>query len=122
MQKQALDAVNNAVESIYETTKEVVDINSAAIESLIGKQLEVFGQVIDFGVKQTKIFADVKDVQSVLVAQSQLVETAAEQAVDNAREIVKIATKARAAYDKLVNKGVQDAVAAINPKIAKKAA
>jgi phasin family protein len=122
MQKQTLDAVQNAVETAYETTKQVVDINAAAWESLIEKQLEVMNQVVDFGVKQYKLLGEVKDVKTTLAAQTGLVETAAEQAMTNVRDVVRIANDARTAYDKLVNKGVQVAVAAVKPKVTKKAA
>jgi phasin family protein len=122
MQKQALDTVQNAVETAYETTKQVADINAAAWESLIEKQLEVMNQVVDFGVKQYKLLGEVKDVKTTLAAQTGLVETAAEQAMTNVRDVVRIANDARTAYDKLVNKGVQDAVAAVKPKVTKKAA
>jgi phasin family protein len=114
--------MQNAVETAYETTKKAVDINAAAWESLIEKQLEVMNQVVDFGVKQVKLLGEVKDVNAALSAQTGLVQTAAEQAMANVRDVVKIANEARTAYDKLVNKGVQDAVAAVKPKATRKAA
>ncbi len=122
MQKQALDTVQNAVETAYETTKQVVDINAAAWEGLIEKQLEVMNQVVDLGVKQFKLLGEARDVKTTLAAQTGLVENAAEQAMANVRDVVKIANETRAAYDKLVNKGVQEAVAAVKPKVNKKAA
>lgn len=122
MQKQALNTVQTAVETAYETTKQAVDINAAAWEGLIEKQLEVVYQAVDFGVKQFKLLGEAKDVKATLAAQTGLVETAAEQAMTNLRDVVKIANEARAAYDKLVNKGVRDAVAVVKPKVTKKAA
>ena len=122
MQKQTLDTVQNAVETAYKTTKQVVDINATAWENLIEKQLEVMNQMVDFGTKQFKLLGEVKDVKTTLAAQTGLVENAAEQAMANVRDVVKIANEARTAYDKLVNKGVQDAVAAVKPKVTKKAA
>ncbi len=122
MQNQALNSVQNAVETAYQTTKQVVDINAAAWEGLIEKQLEVMNQAVDFGVKQFKLLGEAKDVKTTLAAQTGLIETAAEQAMTNVRDVVKIANEARTAYDKLVKKGVQDTVAAVKPKAAKKAA
>ena len=122
MQKQTLDTVQNAVETAYNTTKQVVDINATAWENLIEKQLEVMNQMVDFGTKQFKLLGEAKDVKTTLAAQTGLVENAAEQAMANVRDVVKIANEARTAYDKLVNKGVQDAVAAVKPKVTKKAA
>ncbi len=122
MPKQAFDTVQNAVETAYATTKQVVDINANAWESLVEKQLEVMNQVVDFSVKQFKLLGEAKDVKSTLAAHTGLVETAAEQAMGNVRDVVKIANETRSAYDKLVNKGVQEAVAAAKPKVTKKAA
>ncbi len=122
MQKQTLNTVQNAVETAYETTKQAVDINAVAWENLIAKQLEVMHQVVDFGVKQVKLLGEAKDVKTTLAAQTGLVENAAEQAMANVRDVVKIANEARTAYDKLVKKGVQDAVATAKPKVTKKAA
>ncbi len=122
MQKQVLEAVNNAVETAYAASKEVIDINTNAVESLIEKQLDVLSQTVDFGVKQAKLVGEVKDVKAALSAQTQLMESVAEQAVENVRDVMAIANKTRAAYDKLVNKGVKEAVAAIKPKASQKAA
>lgn len=122
MQTQALNTVQTAVEAAYDKTKQAVDINAAAWESLIEKQLEVMHQAVDFGVKQFKLLGEAKDVKATLTAQTGLVETAAEQAIANLRDVVKIANETRVAYDKLVNKGVQDAVAIVKPKATKKAA
>lgn len=122
MQNEVFEAMNNAVETAYQATRQAADINATAVESLVEKQLQMLGQAVDFGVKQAKLLGEAKDAKAAFAAQTALVETAAEQAMENVRDVITITNTARAAYDKLVNKGVQEAVAAIKPKVSKKAA
>ncbi len=122
MQNQTLEAATKAIETAYETTKEIVEINASAMSSLLEKQLEVMGQALDFGVKQAKLLEQTKDLKSALAAQTELVGTAAEQAMENVRDVVKIANQTRQAYDDIFKEGVQQAVSAVKQKGARKAA
>lgn len=122
MRTEIVESMNEAGQAAIATVKEVVALNNATLETLVEKQLEVVAQLVDLGVRQGKLVAEAKDAQAAFAAQVGLVEDAAEQAMDNARDLVAIFNSARTAYDKLIDKGVKGAVAKLQPVPAKKAA
>ena len=116
MQNQIIDTANKANEAAYAAAKEVAALNSATLETFFEKQLEVIGQTVELGVRQMKLAADNKTANAAFKAQVELVEDAAGQVLDNVRDMAAIASKARSAYDKLVDKNVKDAVGQLKAK------
>ena len=124
MNKQILEVTNEASKALYESTKEAVALNSATLESVVEKQIEVLGQVVDYGMKQMKLWTEAKDFGAAVTAQGKLVEEANAKALDNIRDFVEIGNKTRVAMDKLYNKNVKTATAnvkAVTEKVAKAA-
>lgn len=114
MSNQIVNMANQASQAAYEAAKEVVALNNATLESVLKKQFEVASQVVDLGVKQAKLVTDSKDPKLAIKAQVELVEGAADQALSNVREFVNIASQARTAYDKLVDKNVKTVVGKVS--------
>ena len=125
MQNEIFEAANKAGEAAYAAAKEIAALNVATIETLVEKQFEVVNQAVDLGVKQVKLTTGAKDARTALQAQVDLVEDAAEQVLENVRDLVAIANKTRAAYDKLLDKNIKDAAtkleAVAKPKVKKAA-
>lgn len=113
MQKEFVDNVTKANKKAFDTAKEVTDLNTKTFETVLGKQMELANQLVDFNAKQAKIIAEYKDAPSALQAQSALFQEITEQAAGNAREAVELLNKTRTAYDKLFQKGLKDANAAV---------
>lgn len=116
MSNDIIEAANKAGQAAFEAAKEVAEINNATLDTLVEKQLAFASQVVDFGVKQIKLVTEAKDATSAVKAQVALVEDAAGQALNNARDLVDLANKTRVAYDKLVDKNVKSAVASLKTK------
>jgi phasin family protein len=125
MQNEIFEAANKASEAAYATVKEIAALNVATVETLVEKQFELVNQAVDLSVKQVKLATESKDPQVAIRAQVALVEDAAEQALDNVRDLVAIANKTRVAYDKLLDKNIKEAAtkleAVTKPKVKKAA-
>ena len=125
MQNEIFEAANKAGEAAYTAVKEITALNVATVETLVEKQFELVNQAVDLGVKQVKLATESKDARVAMRAQVALVEDAAEQALDNVRDLVAIANKTRVAYDKLFDKNIKEAAtkleAVTKPKVRKAA-
>lgn len=113
MQKEFVDNVTQANRKAFDTAKEMTDLNTRTFETVLGKQMELANQLVDFNTKQAKIIAEYKDAPSALQAQSALFQEITERAAGNAREAVELLNETRTAYDKLFQKGLKDANAAV---------
>lgn len=113
MQKEFVDNVNQASKQAFEAAKEITALNTSTFESIMDKQLEMANQFMALGTKQSQIAAEIKDVPSAFQAQSALFQELTEQGASNAREAVALANKTRDAYDKLFQKGLNDAGKAV---------
>lgn len=122
MSNQILDNFNEAGQTAYDAVKDVIALNQAVFGEFVEKQLQVADQIVDFTVKHAKLVTDTKDQRSLFQGQVALVEEAAEQALDNVRDVVEIANKARASYEKLAEKNVKTATEQLKKVPAKKAA
>ena len=63
------------------------ELNLRTFEALAAKQVEIVQSAADAGVKQSEIFADTKDVNSLLSAQSDLAKSYTESLTKNVTEI-----------------------------------
>lgn len=113
MQKEFVDNVTKANKKAFDTAKEMTELNTKTFETVLGKQMELANQLVDFNTKQAKIIAEYKDAPSALQAQSTLFQEITERAAVNAREAVELLNETRTAYDKLFQKGLKDANAAV---------
>ncbi len=77
------DMAENSVASF----KNVGEVNLRTFEALAAKQVEIVQSAADAGVKQSEIFADTKDVNSLLSAQSDLAKSYTESLTKNVTEI-----------------------------------
>lgn len=113
MQKDFVDNVTKANKKAFDTAREMTDLNTSTFETVLSKQMELANQFVEFNARQAKIFAEYKDAPSALQAQSALFQEITEQASSNAREAVELLNKTRTAYDKLLQKGLNDASDAV---------
>jgi phasin family protein len=113
MQKQYVDNVTKANKKAFDAAREVVDLNSSTLETMLSKQLELANQLAEINARQAKILAEFKDAPTAFQAQSALVQEIAEQAAGNTRDAFELLNKSRAAYDKLFQKGLKSAADSI---------
>ncbi len=85
------DIAENSVASF----KNVGEVNLRTFEALAAKQVEIVQNAANAGVKQSEIFADTKDVQGLLSAQSDLANSYTESLTKNVTEISDILKSAQ---------------------------
>ena len=114
MQDRFVDNLNAANQKAFDTAREVADLNASTFETVLNKQLEITKQLAAINAKQAKIIVEYKDAPTALEAQSALIQEITEQAAGNARDAVELLTTTRSAYDKLLQKSLEDATDAVS--------
>ena len=102
MNQEYFDMVSEFNKQAIEATKRLGDFNQRTIETFLGKQTEVANVCYEAGIKNFKLFSQVKDPKELISLQSDLVRDCSERFVKSLRENSDMVVAARDEFTKLV--------------------
>ena len=111
MANDTMKLFKDITEKSVASFKSVGELNLRTFEALAAKQVEIVQGAADAGVKQSALFTDVKDVNELLSAQSDLANVYAENLSKNVTEITDILKGAQEELTGLAEEAFEDAKA-----------
>ena len=109
MQKEFIKGVETLNKSILESMKRLAEINGKAVERATERQLALASDYMDVAVAQFGMFGEVKDMQTVVAAQSKLVSEFGEKLVSHAKKNVEIFETTKGEYTSWFEAGMKQA-------------
>ena len=111
MANDTMKLFKDITEKSVASFKSVGELNLRTFEALAAKQVEIVQGAADAGVKQSALFTDVKDVNELLAAQSDLANVYTENLSKNVTEINDILKGAQEELTGLAEEAFEDAKA-----------
>lgn len=109
MQNEAMKLYQEMTEKTVESVKRLSELNLRTFETLAAKQIEIMQSCMDAGVKQSELLTDVRDVNDMVSAQTELATSCADKFSANMTETADIMKTAQTELTGLVEEAVSDA-------------
>jgi|GEM_PF-1871177 len=102
-----INMVSEFNKNAADAAKRMGDFNQRTIEMFVGKQTEVANGCYEAGIKNFKLFSQVKDPKEFISLQSDLVRECSEKFVKNIRDNSDMLVAARDEFTKIVEENAQ---------------
>lgn len=105
--QELFNVVNEFNQNTMEAAKRFGDFNQRTVEAFIGKQTEVVNVCYEAGMKNLKLFSQVRDPKELVSLQSDLVRECSEKFVKNIRENSDMMVAVRNEFTQLIEENAQ---------------
>ena len=122
MQQNLFNLANSYNQKVYETTKELTNINLRVYEKLVQKHFELAGTCLEGGVRQLELARDVKDLAGYFKAQGEMTKNCAEKALSTTQETLGILSESRNEINQWLENGLKAVASVAEVNATKKAA
>ncbi len=105
--QNVVELINKLNVQALAAAKEVVAINTRAVDKLVQQQLALVTEAVQGGVKQLELLREPKGVKEYITLQAELAQQGAEKVLAAARETVSVLNGVRDELASVVQKGIE---------------
>lgn len=105
--QNVVELINKLNVQALAAAKEVVAINTKAVDKLVQQQLALVTEAVQGGVKQLELLREPKGVKEYITLQAELAQQGAEKVLAAARETVSVLNGVRDELASVVQKGIE---------------
>jgi len=106
---ESLEMMNEMGAKGYETARELGEINLRAMESVVQRQMDSVGAMMEMGMRQFTAMSEAKGYNDVIKGQVALTRDMGEKVMEMARDNVRLANDTRDQYRAWFERGMESA-------------
>lgn len=122
MQNELFSMMNAWNQTTFKAATQLTQIQAKAVEKMARKQIELAGQMLEYGNKEADLVRNFKDVNQYTAEQTALMQDYAGKYLSAVGEALELTSQTRDELNALFEKGVAEVTQNVSPVSPKKAA